>query len=226
MNRFVWFAGLLVLGAVWWGPRSAEAVILINEVLADPSAIFGDANGDGVISTTQDEFVELVNTGSDPVSLTGWTLSDLIQVRHVFANPTTIAGLGFFVVFGGGSPQGFADATTASSGSLGLNNTGDTITLQDALSLPIDIFTYGAAGGQDVSLTRFPDASGGFVQHSAVSNSLFSPGTTVDGLRALPHDSARPPTIPEPSTLFLLGLGLCGLPKKWGRFPFSKHRDI
>ena len=221
MNRFVWFAGLLVLGAGVWGLRSAEAVILINEVLADPSAIFGDANGDGVISTTQDEFVELVNTGADPVSLAQWTLSDALQVRHVFSAAALIPAFSFFVVFGGGGPSGFANVATASTGSLGLNNSGDTVTLRDLLAIPIDLFTYGAAGGQDVSLTQFPDASGLFVQHSSVSSHPFSPGTTVDGLRALPHDSAHPPTIPEPATLLLLGLGLCGLPKKWGRFWFS-----
>lgn len=212
MKRFVWFA-LLVLAAVWANPGSAEAVILINEVLADPSAIFGDANGDGVISITQDEFVELVNTGADPVSLAQWTLSDAVQVRHVFSAAAAIPAYSFFVVFGGGSPAGFANAATASAGSLGLNNSGDTVTLQDALGAPVDLFSYGAAGGQDVSLTRFPDASGLFVQHSSVSNHAFSPGTTVDGLSVLPHDAADPPPLPEPSTLFLLSLGLWGLPR-------------
>ena len=214
MNRFIWCAGLLVLGAIGWEPRSAEAVILFNEVLADPSALFGDANGDGVISTTQDEFVELVNAGADPVSLAHWTLSDLVQVRHIFSATASIPAYSFFVVFGGGAPAGFANAATASAGSLGLNNSGDTVTLRDALAVPVDLFTYGASGGQDISLTRFPDALGGFVQHSTVNTRAFSPGTTIDGLRVLPHDSAPPPTIPEPSALLLLGLGMCGLPHR------------
>ena len=142
MNRFIWCAGLLVLGAIGWEPRSAEAVILINEVLADPSALFGDANGDGVISTTQDEFVELVNTGSNPVSLASWTLSDLTGIRHTFSLASSIPSFGFFVVFGGGSPSGFPDVAVASAGTLGLNNTGDTITLRDATSSIIDIFCF------------------------------------------------------------------------------------
>ena len=213
MNRCGVLAGLLVLGAVGWRPGSAEAVVLINEVLADPSTIFGDANGDGVISTTQDEFVELINTADDPVSLAQWTLSDAVQVRHVFSAGALIPAYGFFVVFGGGTPTGFANVATASTKTLGLNNSSDTVTLRDVLAVPVDGFTYGAAGGQDVSLTRFPDAEGLFVQHSSVSNRAFSPGTTVGGLRTLPHDSPDPPAIPEPSAFLLFGLGLCGFPR-------------
>jgi len=210
MQRSIGVWVVVVLGAWCLRPQGAEAVILINEVLADPSALSGDANGDGIIHTTQDEFLELVNTGSDPVSLASWTLWDLTGIRHAFPLTSSIPSLGFFVVFGGGSPAGFANVSVASTGTLGLNNTGDTLTLRDASATIIDVLAYGAEGGMDVSLTRSPDATGPFIQHASLGSS-FSPGTTVDGLDHLPWASNEP-VVPEPTSMALLGLGLCGLP--------------
>src|SRR5262245_38769263 len=60
---------------------SAQSPVFINEILADPD---GDANGDGVVSGTQDEFVELVNVSGSFLDISGWTLSDASGVRHTF----------------------------------------------------------------------------------------------------------------------------------------------
>ena len=178
--------------------------MLINEVLADPSAIGGDANRDGIVSTLQDEFVELVNTAEGPISLSGWSLWDAVKVRHVFSSDATIPGWGFFVVFGGGSPQGFDHFAVSSQNGLSLNNDGDTISLFDAGGLGIDAFTYGAEGGLDAALTRFPDAVGRFSRHNLVAPRSFSPGATVDGRLTLPTSS-----MPEPASGLLFTLGLC-----------------
>ena len=229
MRERIWLVVACLTCVAGAGAPHAEAVILINEVLADPAALSGDANRDGTVSASQDEFVELVNTSADPVALTQWSLSDLVQMRHVFVPTASIPSYGFFVIFGGGAPQGFAPVATASSGTLSLNNTGDTLTLRDASGLLIDTFTYGAEGGMDVSLTRSPDATGAFVKHNTINGRLFSPGATVDGLAGLlvpSHDPIAPdatadeqrsmpdlpsgPIVPEPASCLLLGLGVLG----------------
>jgi hypothetical protein len=187
---------LVVVMAVAAAP--ARAAVVINELLADPSASAGDANGDGVINTSDDEFVELVNTGAGSVALTGWKLSDAVRVRHVFGEADVIPGGGFFVVFGGGSPGGFSQASVASSGLLGLNNGGDTISLLGPDDAVLDMLTYGAEGGGDASLSRSPDGIGPLALHTSVSSAFFSPGTTLAGASQLPG-SAPPPVDPPPT---------------------------
>lgn len=190
------FAGPLAAtpGAVNEGQSFGEVApvlpsLVINEFLADPDASveLGDANGDGVRSATGDEFIEIVNAGDSAVDLSGLTIADGVSVRHVFAAETTLEAGAAIVVFGGGAPTGeFGGATvvTASSGALGLNNGGDTITLATADGEVIQEIAYGSEGGQDVSLTRDPDLTGEFAQHDAAAGSggaVFSPGTTIAG---------------------------------------------
>ncbi len=148
---------------------------LINEVLADPDAVTGDANCDGVVNTTQDEFVEIVNHTLDTVDLSGARIDDGFGPRHVFAEGTVIEPGGGIVVFGGGSPAfdggppwawcvplpGDVSVVTASSGALGLNNTGDTMTLIDVDSAVIDSVSYGPEGASNQSLNRAPELTEG-----------------------------------------------------------------
>lgn len=220
MTRFRWWlvcAGLLVAGV----GSQAEAVIVINEVLADPA---GDADGDGALSATKDEFVELLNTGSTAVSLKGWLLKDALNVRHAFADADAAAPGQFFVVFG----------SSASTGTLSLNNSNETVTLLDADQQTVDALAYGSEGGKDASLARQPDGTGAFALHALLDGQAYSPGRTLEGLTiwppALPPQEPSPlpdplpelppvefpllpeergtPMVPEPSTWLLLGAGL------------------
>ncbi|HEY7547018.1 MAG TPA: lamin tail domain-containing protein, partial [Blastocatellia bacterium] len=140
------------------------ATLIINEYLADPPpAPNGDANGDGVFNTTQDEFVELVNTGSVPLNISGFTISDALQVRYTIPSGKIIPSGEAAVIFGGGTPMGsFGNAGAnllvfaVGGAGLSLNNTGgDTITVKDSMGNIVDSLTYTSTeGNADQSITR------------------------------------------------------------------------
>jgi len=156
-------------------------VFVINEILADPDATNGDANGDGVVSTTDDEFVEIVNRSGYSVDISNWVISDGYSDRHTVTDGTTIGDGVALVVFSGGTPTGISGIVhTASTGALGLNNTSDDVTLKDASGGTIVTYSYGSEGGDNQSIARNPDYTGDFVKHSTISGNavLFSPGKT------------------------------------------------
>ena len=176
----------------------SEAAILISEILADPAAgVAGDANGDGVSSSTQDEFVEFLNTGLTSFDLSGYLLKDALSTRHVFAPNTLLAPNSFMVVFGGGSPQ-FSNINwqVASSGGLSLNNTGDTVSLYDNNNILVDQIIYGNIGNQDQSIVRWPlTAESGLVISSQIPEAggrIYSPGVNADGKPITPSATAVP----------------------------------
>jgi Lamin Tail Domain/IPT/TIG domain len=172
--------------------------LVINEYLADPPGsadddLIGDANGDGTRSSSQDEFVEIINRTSEAIDLSGFKLSDADEVRHVFAKGTIVPPFEVVVIFGGGKPKGsFGNAAedhlvfTASTGGLSLNNGGDTIKLTDAQDNVIEEIKFGSAeGGANQSINRDPDGNGAtFARHTQVAHDtsrLFSPGTQATG---------------------------------------------
>ena len=159
--------------------------LVINEFLADPAAGVpdGDSNGDGVREGSEDEFIEIYNSGVSSIDLEGYTISDGFAVRHTFTGTVLAAG-SFIIVFGGGTPTGISGISqVASTGLLGLNNGGDTVTLRDGGGVKRLEETYGGEGGNNQSLARNPDFTGSFVEHtSIVANAVnFSPGVRNDG---------------------------------------------
>jgi hypothetical protein len=167
----------------------APVNLVINEIHADPaSSSAGDANGDGTRHFSEDEFVEIVNNDVADLDISGWTLADGFNVRHTFPAGTVVAQGCSIVVFGGGTPTGtFGKSLTqiASTGSLGLNNGGDSITLNDG-SNDVLSTSYGSEAGDNQSVTLDPDITGTEprVKHSLATGSdgaLFSPGTKIDG---------------------------------------------
>jgi uncharacterized protein (TIGR03437 family) len=171
---------------------NVQIPLLINEILADPpDGLAGDSNRDGTRDGDDDEFVELVNNSNAPVDISGVIISDATTNHFTFPANTILAAGRAVVVFGGGSPPvndpAFGGALIFTTSSLGLANSGDTVTIKILLSgtnVVIDTKTYAAEGGDNQSLTRSPDVTGSFVKHTVATNSdgrLFSPGTRADG---------------------------------------------
>ena len=214
------FLSLLLLSLI---QTQSHAVLVLNEILADPpTGAAGDANQDGVRSSSDDEFVELVNLSGDPVDLSGYSLTDASAKRHLFSAGSQIGAYEFLVVFGGGSPSlPGINWQTASTGSLSLNNSGDTLSLFDpGLNLIFSV-AYGDIAGGDQSIVLSPEAEGSdFILHSeapGAGGALFSPGTLVNGGQLARQEEPGDelpmptPTIPEPLSLVTMSLGLAGL---------------
>src|ERR1044072_1196848 len=180
-------------GVVHFEPDTQTANLFLNKYQTDPAdGIAGDANGDGTRSASQDEFIELVNAGSAPLDISGFTISDAAQVRFTFPQGKIIPVGETAVIFGGGTPTGaFGNARNnglvfAVGGSgLNLNNGADSIIVKDSSGGEVARRDYPAVDGSaNQSLTRNPDISGNFVRHSQVAESggaLFSPGRKING---------------------------------------------
>jgi endonuclease/exonuclease/phosphatase family metal-dependent hydrolase len=151
--------------------------VFINEVLINEPG--SDVNA---------EFVELVNPAGTAVDLSGWTVSDASGLRHTFASGTTLGAGKAIAVFGGASgiPAGLTNAVAASTGTLSLSNSGDTVTVRNAAGTTVATDTFGSAltGTDGVSANRSPDASssGTFVLHTTLTSSSASPGKRASGL--------------------------------------------
>ncbi|MEZ4399979.1 MAG: lamin tail domain-containing protein [Kofleriaceae bacterium] len=162
-------------------PAPGQGHLIINEVLADPPTGY-DANGDGVWSVRDDEYVELVNTGDAPVDLGGATIADAVAARHTFAAGTVVAPGQALVVFGGPAPA-LAGVVTVGTAGLYLNNDGDQVVVRTAPGLVVAQLRYGPEGGADQSLTRQVDGDGAspMVGHRSVAATPAAPGRRADG---------------------------------------------
>jgi endonuclease/exonuclease/phosphatase family metal-dependent hydrolase len=158
------------------GGGGGTGTVFINEVLINEPG--SDVNG---------EFVELVNPGSAAVDLSGWTVSDAAGLRHTFASGTSLAAGKAVVVFGGaaGIPAGLTNAVAASTGSLNLSNSTESVIVKNAAGTTVDSATFasGLTGTDGVSANRSPDVTSGatFVLHTGLSSSLSSPGKRANG---------------------------------------------
>ena len=178
-------------------PSAAEQQVAVTEFLANPTGKATDGHynplhretpSDSNRISVEDEFVEIANLGQTEVDLAGWSLSDAVALRSNFYEGDVLAKRGAVIVYGGrssGSEPMLGDgvlalpATEGTSG-LGLNNSGDTITLRNADGHVIDRIQFGKPTGKG-SMTRHPGLNGAFADHSTVADALVSAGAWPSG---------------------------------------------
>lgn len=197
--------------------------VFISEYCNDPLGPAGglDTNMDGVIASSSDqaddEFVEIVNGTSAPVNMGNWTLSDGFGLRHTFALGTTLNPGCAIVVFGGGDMTNYnttgRSGVIADSGTLGLNNTSDSITIRDGGGATVAATSWSSGGpgdGDGEAVTRSPEtAVGTFGVHTATaSGNTHSSGARHDGITL--YCPALLPALQYPGTDedFVLATGL------------------
>lgn len=180
-------------------PRSFSTVtfpnypsLTINEIHFNPEPSNGDANNNGSVGSVSDEFLEIINSADTTISLDNWIISDNSADRHVIPSGTNLLPGQALVIFGQNSFTGdFGGATVqgASTSSLSLNNSGDKLSIKSPAN---DVITFLEYPGDEtgVSITLSPDITGdSLIAHSTADtddNSLFSPGTKINGDSFLP----------------------------------------
>lgn len=190
-------------GERMWGLKGegVREVVVINEVLADPaSGERGDANGDGVRNSNEDEFVELLNTGQYAIDIGGWQLFDqgTSEAKRLrFPIGTWIDPSERIVVFGGGSVANLQGKVFVDDGKIGggLRNAGDAVFLVDTGQDTLARMVYGADGGKNQSLVRWPEGTGAWQLHGAFpgNGKPYSPAnarTVVSQLQLFPQSTS------------------------------------
>jgi cysteine-rich repeat protein len=160
----------------------APGDLVLNEYMAADNT--SDTNCDGVTTGTEDEFVEIVNVSNKTLDLANVTISDSVTMRHTFAAGTQLPPGQAFVVWNAGAPAcpGVTRFAVASSGQLGLNDAGDTISVELGATSLLS-YTFGAAT-TNVSANLSPELTGTtYVLHNAMSGAMgaWSPGKRADG---------------------------------------------
>lgn len=177
--------------------------IVINEIYYDVYlGSSGDANGNGTISESDDEFIEIVNKGTEPVNISSWQIKDdetgSGRTRFTFPDNTILQPNEFAVVFAETTGHQIPGRVFRAS-YMSLSNAGDVVWLinpniPDTIEVRYEkaarkvLKSEFAGTTSDQSLTRSPDGSGEFKPHNqadAQSSKKFSPNRTIRGDRSL-----------------------------------------
>lgn len=161
-------------------PPQPQVTVVINEVLADATGA-GDANGDGIISATEDQFIEIVNASEETsVDLGGWRVGDEGGMTFTFPTGYTLAPQAMVAVFGGGDVSGapgysadpLVTRVFAASGALGdgMDAAGDFAVLASSDGSYDAYVSFGTkVGTGDPVIADVPDAEWEFATSTAAA---------------------------------------------------------
>ncbi len=132
----------LLLGPAW--VRPAVAAVQINEILADPAS---DWDHDGAVDFKLDEWIEVINLGTEPADLQDYWFKDESASEPRF-RLTGVIDPGQTAVFYGSDAVAWQAANGVSTTGFSLNNGGDTVYL-----------LRGPAGGpwETIESVTYPD---------------------------------------------------------------------
>jgi CotH kinase protein/Lamin Tail Domain/Secretion system C-terminal sorting domain/Dockerin type I domain len=127
--------------------------VVINEFLASNNSVVTDPEGEF------DDWIEFYNNSTDDIDLTAWYLSDDSSIPDKWTFPDTILAAGEYLII-------WADDDEVQGNDhagFNLSVAGEEIILSDANLNIIDEIVYGVQS-TDISLGRYPNGSGDFIQ--------------------------------------------------------------
>ncbi|MBN4081531.1 CotH kinase family protein [bacterium AH-315-C07] len=154
---------------------SVSGDVVINEIMASNNSIQDDQDGEF------NDWIELYNNTSSPISLAGYYLSDDVTQLNKWALPdTTIDGNGYIIIW--------ADKDSTQSGlhaNFKISASGEAVFLSYATSIRSEVmFSTQTA---DISYGRYPNGTGSFTEMPATfnaENSLYASGLATIELKA------------------------------------------
>jgi len=175
---------LSVALAVLAAPAHAQGPLRLNEFMAGPAR---DWDGDGVFSSRDDEWIEIVNTGGSPLDLPGYLITDGDSIPRLALSGTLAPG-GRLVLTGRQSYD-WERAHGYPAFGFSLANGGDRVILWQvagAETLQVDAYTFRShEAAADRAVGRYLDAVGTWVIFDALNPYTGS---------LLPQGNGCPPT--------------------------------
>ena len=165
-------AALILAGVAGGASALEDEIIIINEVLGDPAS---DWDGDGAVDFKLDEWIEVLNTGSDPLDLSDYFIRDILgEEPHL--RLSGVIDPGETAVFYGSDAVAWQTANGMTTSGLSINNSGDTLQLlrilQGAAGPEFElVFAVGIADheAEDDRSGGFNDDASGWILYDAIN---------------------------------------------------------